>query len=323
ESNVKPPIRTTGTPATSSWQDIDLSKNIDTGATLSSPSSEPEFSDSFLALSSNEYHASLHDEDFSDMQGAAATSTPSTNDDDSLAEALLRELEENDEVSTNTPLDSTQVAEPLQEAPQTTHITPTIDVENEATDEELDDWLNEGLFDELLLPEPSPEPIPPPTNIFRRPGINWWQQVKWALLCLMLVVVLFAQYLYFNFEKIARAPEHRPLIAQLCELAGCQLPSMSNLNRIRSQHLVIRNHPEYEDALQMDALLYNLAEHDQPFPNLGLEFSNNQGDIVASRLFKPSDYLSGNLKEAEFMPSSTPVRISLTLTNPGSDAINH
>src|SRR5699024_12185438 len=58
ESNVKPPIRTTGTPATSSWQDIDLSKNIDTGATLSSPSSEPEFSDSFLALSSNEYHAS-------------------------------------------------------------------------------------------------------------------------------------------------------------------------------------------------------------------------------------------------------------------------
>src|SRR5699024_12713721 len=56
---------------------------------------------------------------------------------------------------------------------------------------------------------------------------------------------------------------HRPLIAQLCELAGCQLPSMSNLNRIRSQHLVIRNHPEYEDALQMDALLYNLAEQDR------------------------------------------------------------
>src|SRR5699024_3371793 len=135
--------------------------------------------------------------------------------------------------------------------------------------------------------------------------------LKWAALCLILVVALAAQYLYFNFDSIARTPEYRPVVAQFCELANCQLPSMSNLNRIRSQHLVIRNHPEYEDALQVDALLYNLAEYEQPYPNLGLEFSNNQGETVASRLFKPSEYLSGNLKGAESMPPSTPIRISL------------
>lgn len=318
-SEVKPPIRATETSAGPNWQDIDLSQNMGTSATPSASTAGPEFSDSFLALTSEEYSDTLQDEDFSDMHGAAAAE-PTTNDD-AWAEALLRELEESDNSPAEPPVKATPV---LDDQAATSHeVAPNDTHDAEPTDKELDDWLNEGLFDELLLPEQAPEPTPAPTNVFRRPRTNWWQQLKWAALCLILVVALAAQYLYFNFDSIARTPEYRPVVAQFCELANCQLPSMSNLNRIRSQHLVIRNHPEYEDALQVDALLYNLAEYEQPYPNLGLEFSNNQGETVASRLFKPSEYLSGNLKGAESMPPSTPIRISLTLTNPSSDAINH
>jgi len=331
EGKTNPPIRTAPTTDTArnNWQRIDFSQNIEHQATAEKPSpsaSELEFSDSFLALTSDNYSDSFQKEDFSDMQGAVASAT--TSNDDAWAEALLRELEESDDshatlVAPGTPAKAAEAKHnhvPTTEEFEEIVHSATTETEAEA---ELDDWLNEGLFDELLLPEQVSEPTPPPANIFHRPGINWWQQFKWALLCLFLLAGLGAQFLYFNFDKLARTAEYRPFVAQFCELIGCQLPSMSNLNRIRSQHLVIRTHPEYKDALQVDALLYNLADHEQPYPNLGLEFSDKQGEIVASRLFKPSEYLPGNLKDATSMPSSTPVRISLTLVNPSNDAINH
>lgn len=313
EGAVKPPVRAAQPSEQPSWHDMDLSQSLDAKATTPSASSNSEFSDSFLALSNDDFSQPLQNEDFSDMEGAAA-SEPSANNDDAWAEALLRELEEDDKTPP-----TTESTTPPAHAPDNEE--PVTEEDNDGTG--LDDWLNEGLFDELLLPEQTSKATPAPANIFSRPGINWWQQIKWTAASFVLLAALAAQFLYFNFEKIARTPEYRPTMAQLCDLIGCQLPSMSNLNRIRSQHLVVRTHPEYDDALQVDALLYNLASHDQPYPNLALEFSNKKDEVVASRLFKPAEYLPGNLKDADTMPPSTPVRISLTLTNPSNDAINH
>lgn len=310
---VKPPIRPSQ-PAPPDWQHLDLSNAETITKTTGAPTTE--FGDTFLDTDT-ENDDFLYQESF--------VSQDHTNIDDSWAEELLRELKEDTSPAltqhdTNLPEDTLTEEE---DTPQTTEATS--DSEEEAHEEPVEDWLNEGLLDELLMPEPVSESAAtaPTAPLFSKPGINWAQQVKWGVLTLLLLVVLGAQYLYVNFHSLARSPEHRPKIAFLCEYLGCQLPSMSNLNRIRSQHLVVRTHPEYEDALQVDALIYNLAEYEQPFPNIGLEFSDQQGNVVASRLFTPSEYLSGSLKEATMMPPSVPVRLSLTLENPSSDAHNH
>lgn len=311
---VKPPLRPQQPEAPKDWQSMDLSPEKPAPSQATPEKSKLELSDSFLALTSGDYDNSLHQEDFTDMQGAAE-SHRAMNNDDAWAEALLRELEDDSDadntLSSPSPPTNGDDQAPVQDS-----------FAEEPTDKDLDDWLNEGLFDELLLPEPAKEPTPP-ANIFSRPSINWGQQIKWTLLCLLLLVLLAAQFVYFNFDRLSRNTEFRPVMAELCNLIGCQLPSMTNLNKIRSQHLVVRTHPELEGALQVDALLYNMAEHEQPYPNLALEFSNKKGDIVANRLFTPAEYLPGNLKDSISMPPSIPVRISLTLINPSGEAINH
>lgn len=311
---VKPPLRPQQPEAPKDWQNMDLLPEKPAPASTVPEKPKLELSDSFLALTSNDYGNALHQEDFTDMRGAAKPQS-SANNDDAWAEALLRELEDDNEVDSDLPssslptngIDKTPAQDSFSEEP---------------ADKELDEWLNEGLFDELLLPEPAKELIPP-ANIFSRPSINWGQQIKWTLLSLLLLVFLAAQFIYFNFDRLSRNTEFRPVMSELCNLIGCQLPSMTNLNKIRSQHLVVRTHPEFENALQVDALLYNLAEHPQPYPDLALTFSNHKGDVVASRLFTPAEYLPGNLKDSITMPSSIPVRISLTLINPSSEALSH
>lgn len=311
---VKPPLRPQQPEAPKGWQNLNLSPEKLTPEQATPEISKLELSDSFLALSSDDYNHSIHQEDFADMQGATG-SHRIANDDDAWAEALLRELEDDDDTD-NTLISSSKATN------DDDKITTSGSINEEPTDKEVDDWLNEGLFDELLLPETTKEPSPP-ANIFSPPRINWGKQIQWALLSFLLLGFLVAQFIYFNFDRLSRNVEFRPIMTEFCQLIGCQLPSMVNLNKIRSQHLVVRAHPEFEGALQVDALLYNMAEHEQPYPNLALEFSNNKGIIVASRLFTPAEYLPGNLKNATSMPSSTPVRISLTLTNPSNEVLNH
>jgi hypothetical protein len=44
---------------------------------------------------------------------------------------------------------------------------------------------------------------------------------------------------------------------------------------------------------------------------------------VASRLFRPGEYLAGEAAHMRRMPPETPVRISLSIVNPGNDALNY
>ncbi len=86
---------------------------------------------------------------------------------------------------------------------------------------------------------------------------------------------------------------------------------------------MVRSHPSYRGALVVDAILYNRASFAQPFPLLELRFADIGGQPIASRRFKPSEYLSGELAGQQDMPSQTPIHISLEILDPGSKAVNY
>ena len=177
-----------------------------------------------------------------------------------------------------------------------------------------------GLREERLF-ELDDEPL---QLDWRQPqGIAWGRVFGWGLLNLLAAGGLLAQYAAYNFDELARQDRYRPWFEQLCPSIGCTLPSKVDIGQIRSSNLVVRSHPEFSGALIVDAILYNRAPFAQPFPLLEMRFADLGGQLVASRRFKPSEYLAGELAGQSEMPPQTPIHISLDILDPGPRAVNY
>ncbi|KIZ50635.1 hypothetical protein UM91_12075 [Pseudomonas oryzihabitans] len=155
----------------------------------------------------------------------------------------------------------------------------------------------------------------------RRP--HWGRRLLWILLCLLALLGLAGQYVYYHFDELARQDSYRPLFVQACASLGCKVPSKVDVQQIRSSNLVVRSHPQFSGALRVDAILYNRAPFSQPFPLLELRFADLNGQLLASRRFKPGEYLNGELKGQDEMPPQTPIHIALDILDPGPRAVNY
>ena len=109
----------------------------------------------------------------------------------------------------------------------------------------------------------------------------------------------------------------------ICPTLGCELPALVDIGQIKSSNLVVRSHPDFTGALVVDAILYNRAPFAQPFPLLEIRFADLNGKLLASRSFKPSEYLSGELAGQTIMPPQVPIHIALDILDPGAKAVNY
>ncbi|MCS3514776.1 DUF3426 domain-containing protein [Pseudomonas grimontii] len=149
------------------------------------------------------------------------------------------------------------------------------------------------------------------------------RRLIWMLLVLIAAAGLAAQYIAYQFDDLARQDAYRPWFQQLCPTLGCTVPSRVDIAHIKSSNLVVRSHPEFAGALVVDAIIYNRATFSQPFPLLELRFADINGNLIASRRFKPAEYLNGELAGGIEMPSQTPIHISLDILDPGNKAVNY
>jgi predicted Zn finger-like uncharacterized protein len=162
---------------------------------------------------------------------------------------------------------------------------------------------------------------------WQQPKKPWGRWIGWGLLNFIGAAALAGQYVMYHFNELARQDQYRPWFEQLCPTVGCQLPSKVDITQVKSSNLVVRSHPEFSGALVVDAILYNRAAFSQPFPLLEMRFADINGQLLASRRFKPSEYLAGELAgelagNAE-MPPQTPIHISLDILDPGTQAVNY
>ncbi|MBA3980819.1 MAG: DUF3426 domain-containing protein [Alcanivorax sp.] len=287
-----------------------------------------ELSDSFLSLDEDSADG-LGDEDFSDMSGAGRN-TQSQGSDESWAEALLQELEEEEappppRSADEMRLDGEPAAKPRKPAasPKPSQaddlFEDNFDLFGEPGDDDLDELALEAL-DDPPARKKKKDRTPP---LFARERIDLGQTVKWTALSLAALLVLTTQYLVFNHDRLARTPQWRPLYASACNLFGCTLPNPSDVRTLRGANLVVRGHPDISDALVVDAILFNHADYEQPFPILELSFSSLRGQPVASRRFLPREYLRGDLAGMQTMPRDVPIRVSFEIMNPGEQAENY
>lgn len=151
----------------------------------------------------------------------------------------------------------------------------------------------------------------------------WGRWLFWGLLNLIGAGALATQYVAYHFDELARQDQYRPWFETLCPNIGCSLPSKVEISLIKSSNLVVRSHPEFNGALVVDAIIYNRATFAQPFPLLEIRFADLNGQLLASRRFKPSEYLAGELAGQAEMPPQTPIHISLDILDPGNKAVNY
>ncbi|NMY72885.1 DUF3426 domain-containing protein [Pseudomonas sp. WS 5071] len=151
----------------------------------------------------------------------------------------------------------------------------------------------------------------------------WGKRLLWLLLVLVAAAALGGQYIAYHFEELARQDQYRPIFQQLCPTLGCTVPSKVDIDRIKSSNLVVRSYPEFAGALVVDAILYNRAPFSQPFPLLELRFADLNGKMIASRRFKPGEYLSGDMADKAEMPPQTPIHVALDILDPGPKAVNY
>ncbi len=180
------------------------------------------------------------------------------------------------------------------------------------------DRTEPGLTDELAALDDEPLHLHwQPAR--RKAGTGRW----WTLLSALALCGLLVQYLYYNFEQLARQDNTRPWLESLCGLLPCQLPGKSDVSQIKSTNLIVRQHPGFQDALIVDAILYNRAPFSQPFPLLELNFLDDNETPVASRAFHPREYLAGELAGRLDMPSQTPIHIALEVLTPDARATRY
>jgi predicted Zn finger-like uncharacterized protein len=152
---------------------------------------------------------------------------------------------------------------------------------------------------------------------------HWGKRLLWLGLAVVAALGLGVQYVVYHFAELARQDQYRPAFQQLCPVIGCSVPAKVDIALIKSSNLVVRSHPEFAGALVVDAIIYNRATFSQPFPLLELRFADLNGQLIASRRFKPGEYLNGDLAGKAEMPPQTPIHIALDILDPGPKAVNY
>jgi len=295
--------------------------------------SDDELSDSFRSFDEREAT------DYKD----ADTDTSNEDVDESWAEAILKDDELARREQTPAPR-----SEPKPEPVPKPEPEPELSLEEEPVFEQaqppsparpepasasdpFDDFVGESGFDfdEPDRPGDSFHAEPPFRDLRRDPvGVDpgrggGIRTLVWSLIVLGLVGVLVAQVTWFQFDRLSAIPELRPFYEKGCELAGCELKPLINVDAIQSRKLVVRTDPDNRSQLVVDAVIINRADFEQPFPVIALTFSNLNGDVVAQSVFTPGEYLAGEGKELDAMPTDTPVRIAISIRDPGRDAVNY
>ena len=113
----------------------------------------------------------------------------------------------------------------------------------------------------------------------------------WTLGCLVLALLLFAQYVIFNLETLVKNPAHAQRLQAICSIAVCSLPSadltaftITNPNHKSSQVQVTGTFSD------ISATLNNQSAKSQLYPNVKVSIYG-KNDLIGEFIATPNDYL--------------------------------
>ncbi|MDH5611658.1 MAG: DUF3426 domain-containing protein [Gammaproteobacteria bacterium] len=182
----------------------------------------------------------------------------------------------------------------------------------DAANDNIDDNLFDGVQSKLI---PDEYRIPELHNTY-----SIWHDIAWSLAILILTASLFAEYTWFNRNELIRKPQLRPLVTKFCVLANCDAMALREPGEIEMTTRNIYTHPNVKSALMISGTLVNHADFEQPYPNILIDFSDVRGEVIASRVFTPEDYLQIKTTSLRPLAPRIPINFNMEIQDPGKNA---
>lgn len=179
---------------------------------------------------------------------------------------------------------------------------------------------------ETELPSPDyeiPKALRSSFDVLEATGRPIWQTLGMgALIVILLFGFLFQLLLFRSYELANGFPSLAPTLASLCDTLPCRYAGGIDVSQIQLQNRDVRSHPSQKNALLISAAFVNQADFRQPYPTIAIRLSDLSGHVVATRHFRPEEYLDKLYTRFLLMEPGTPVHITLAVLDPGDDAIN-
>lgn len=155
----------------------------------------------------------------------------------------------------------------------------------------------------------------PPGRPERKPATGWW------LFGGVLVVALAAQLAWYERNRVTTLlPQAQAAYDFICQRVPCAMVTADSPPNIEVLSRDVRDHPEYQDSLLVNATIVSRAGSRLPYPVLRLSLLDTRGELLASRDFSPSDYLDVSVDPDAGMLPGAPVYLVLELAGDAATA---
>ena len=161
-------------------------------------------------------------------------------------------------------------------------------------------------------------------SFFRQSTFNKQSAVvlfSWLAGCVVLILLLGAQYLHFNSKHLAQDDTYRPFLEILCPISHCKLPLFKVTRKIITIEHDVYSHKTYENALEVQLTFKNKASTHQAYPVLEIIFSNPLGAVIAQRKFSPVEYLENKKLSTQGMKPNQSQKVKLHIIDPDPSAL--
>ncbi|SRR5690606_13699207 len=144
---------------------------------------------------------------------------------------------------------------------------------------------------------------------------------KWAFGCIAAALLLAVQITHHYRTQLAATAIVGPWLRNAYAFLGSEIAPHWDLAQyeILDWTAIAEPDAEGEGTLTIAARLYNRGPRTQPFPHVQVQLKDRWEQTVGSRIFSPSEYLSGATGHAEMHAGRT-ARAELSIVDPGPDA---
>ncbi len=192
-------------------------------------------------------------------------------------------------------------------------------LQNEPSQFDDDDFseLSDNLVDQISHTDTEPDPL---DEFETRVGLKktGLRNGVIAIVVLGLLVWLSLSF-WSNRQSLAWDETWGGVTQSLCSVLPCDIQPRKDIRKIRLHQRLVTPSDEKENQLDVKILMSNEAKFEQPYPVITIKFSNSQGQQVAIKHFKPSQYFPD--KQSEMMPIGGEVHIGFVIQQPHPDAL--
>jgi predicted Zn finger-like uncharacterized protein len=137
------------------------------------------------------------------------------------------------------------------------------------------------------------------------------------------LVALPVQYAWFGPQDlVTRYPQARPYVTEFCNHAKCAQLLPEDRTKIELLGRDVRVHPRFEGALKIRATIVNRGNYAQTYPQLRFTLFSDNGNVIASRLFTPAEYLRRTDVSLLRLQAGETSQIQLDLIAPEDTAVS-